>query len=133
MNAIITLNHFCDIHGPQVIFTTQTLRDQLLIDSKNDELKSSSNNDCKSPCGGCSSIGNKLIFRSEDKESSLLFVSSEKTLFGSDILSLLKSTALRSLSCEVSFYYHIDNFSFNLSEIPFSYFTDNIRKFSFLW
>lgn len=101
MNAIITLNHFCDIHGPKVIFTTQTLRDQVLIESKIDEVKLSKNDDYKSPCGGCSSIGNKLIFKTEDKESTILFVSSEKTLFGSEITTLLKSTALRSLSCEV--------------------------------
>lgn len=131
MNAIITLNHFCDIHGPQVIFTTQTLRDQFLIDAKIDELKSSTNNDYKSPCGGCSSIGNKLIFKTEDKESTILFVSSEKTLFGAEILSLLKSTALRSLSCEVSFhYYQIDKF-IDLSIL--SNISDNIRKCCVLW
>lgn len=106
MNAIVTLNVFCEVHGPQVIFTTQTLRDQLLIQSKNEELKASgakvTSQDLKNICDGCSSIGNAMIYKTEDKETSLLFVSSEKTLFNSDTVTLLKSTAMRSLSCEVS-------------------------------
>lgn len=106
MNGIITLNVFCEVHGPQVIFTTQTLRDQLLIKAKDDELKLSeatvTSSELKNICDGCSSIGNKMIFKTEDKDSTLLFVSSERTLFSYDIVSLLKSTAMRSLSCEVS-------------------------------
>lgn len=105
MNGIVTLNVFCEVHGPQVIFTTQTLRDQQLIQAKDDELKESLANvtsqDLKGICDGCTSIGNGLIYNTNDKDSTLLFVSSEKTLFSADIVSLLRTTAMRSLSCEV--------------------------------
>lgn len=29
MNAIVSLCHFCELHGPSVVFCTQTFRDQL--------------------------------------------------------------------------------------------------------
>lgn len=134
MNAIVTLNVFCEVHGPQVIFTTQTLRDQLLIQSKNEELKAAGANitsqELKNICDGCSSIGNAMIFKTEDKESSILFVSSQKTLFSSEIVSLLKSTAMRSLSCEVFFCsLKFDPLMKFLNSIRFS---GDIRKFSLL-
>jgi hypothetical protein len=100
MNAIINLNHFCEIHGPQTIFSTQTIRERKNIQTT---VNSSSNsNSSNNPCAGCGSIGNKQIFMTEDKDSSIMFVSSEKCFFGKDNQSALKTTALRSLSCEVS-------------------------------
>lgn len=102
MNAIINLNHFCEIHGPQTIFSTHTIRErnniQTTISNSSNNNSSTSNNN---PCAGCGSIGNKQIFMTEDKDSSILFVSSEKSFFGKDNQSALKTTALRSLSCEV--------------------------------
>lgn len=99
MNAIINLNHFCEIHGPQTIFSTQTIREKSLIKSFPIQSKISDNG---SPCYGCGSIGNKVIFMTEDKESSILFVSSEKSIFGKD--SQNSFITLRSLSCEVRIY-----------------------------
>jgi hypothetical protein len=47
----------------------------------------------------CTSVGN-TVFLSQDKDSSIMFVSGEKSLFGKDHQNSLKQTALRSL-CEV--------------------------------
>lgn len=93
MNAIINLNNFCEIHGPSTIFSTQTIREKSLLSSS---TNSSSNNNCN----GCNSIGNKVVFMTEDRESSITFVSSEKSMFGKDSQNSL--ITLRSLSCEVS-------------------------------
>ena len=101
MNAIINLNHFCEIHGPQTIFHTQTVRDRQSIQSTVSNSSSSSIGQNSNPCAGCSSIGNKTVFLTEDKDSSIMFVSSEKSFFGKENQSALKTTALRSLSCEV--------------------------------
>ena len=103
MNAIINLNHFCEIHGPQTIFHTQTVRDRQSIQST---VSSSASSSIGNPCAGCSSIGNKTVFLTEDKDSSITFVSSEKSFFGKENQSALKTTALRSLSCEVSLKIH---------------------------
>lgn len=92
MNAIVNLNHFCEIHGPQTIFSTQTMREKSLLGNSSG---SSHINNC------CGSIGNKVIFVTEDKDSSIMFVSSEKSIFGKENQNSLKTTALRSLSCEV--------------------------------
>ncbi|KAK7111903.1 folliculin-like [Littorina saxatilis] len=37
MNAIISLCHFCEVHGPKILFCTQTLRPQEPGDSEGDE------------------------------------------------------------------------------------------------
>lgn len=95
MNAIINLNHFCEIHGPQTIFSTQTMRDKSLLNNSTSSISSNNN----TPCYGCGSIGNKVIFMTEDKDSSIMFVSSEKSIFGKDNQNSL--ITLRSLSCEV--------------------------------
>lgn len=96
MNAIINLNHFCEIHGPQTIFSTQTVRDP----NNSNSVNPGSTPINHKPCSACGSVGNKVIFMSRDKESSIMFVSSEKSIFGKEYL---RSVALRSLSCEVNF------------------------------
>lgn len=95
MNAIVNLNHFCEIHGPQTIFSTQTIREKSFLSHH------SSNNNITNTCCACGSIGSKVIFLTEDKDSSTMFVSSEKSIFGKEHQSSLKVTCLRSLSCEV--------------------------------
>ncbi|CRL07369.1 CLUMA_CG020347, isoform A [Clunio marinus] len=96
MNAIINLNHFCEIHGPQIIFSTQTIRDKSLLN--NSSTISSSNVTINSICSACSSIGNKVLFVSKDNSSSIMFLSSEKAVLGKSF----GTTTLRSLSCENS-------------------------------
>jgi hypothetical protein len=102
MNAIIILNHFCEVHGPQTIFSTQTIRDKSLL---NNNLSSNNSNGPSSStstqsCEACSSVGGNMVFASQDKDSSIMFVSSEKSIFGRDHQNSLKQTALKSL-CEV--------------------------------
>ncbi|KAG5667812.1 hypothetical protein PVAND_015781 [Polypedilum vanderplanki] len=101
MNAIINLNHFCEVHGPQSIFSTQTIRDKSLIQkiSLNSNNNNGTSQSQKVVCEGCSSIGDKMVFVSE--ENSIFFVSSEKSIFGKDHQGSLKQTALKSL-CEIT-------------------------------
>lgn len=93
MNAIINLNHFCEIHGPTTIFSTQTLRE---IKPKDINFKEAKVNETRNCCG---SIGGKVLFITEDKNSSITFVSSERNILGKDNQNLL--ITLKSLSCEV--------------------------------
>lgn len=93
MNAIINLNHFCENHGPQTIFSTQTIRERALLNSCHGSPLS---------CLGCGSIGT-TVFTTTDKDSpSILFVSSEKNIIGKDSQNSSALITLRSLSCEVS-------------------------------
>lgn len=98
MNAIVSLNHFCEIHGPQTIFSTQTLREKSTVLSHH---STNVNNNSTSCCSACGSIGSKVIFMTEDKSSSIMFVSSEKSIFAKENQNSLKTITLRSLSCEV--------------------------------
>lgn len=105
MNAIIILNHFCEVHGPQTIFSTQTIRDKSLLTNNNSNNLNNNNNNGSSSnssqlCEACTSIGN-MVFMSQDKDSSIMFVSSEKSIFGKENQNSLKQTALKSL-CEVN-------------------------------
>lgn len=101
MNAIVTLNHFCEVHGPQTIFFTQTIRDRSLLNSN---ISSNNNNGSSSNstqfCEACTSVEN-MVFVSQDNDSSIMFVSSEKSVFGKEHQNSLKQTALKSL-CEVN-------------------------------
>lgn len=102
MNAIIILNHFCEVHGPQTIFSTQTIRDRSLLLSgnvNNNNIATSSSGTSLQSCEACSSVKN-IVFLSQDNDSSIMFVSSEKSILGREHQNSLKQTALRSL-CEV--------------------------------
>ncbi|KAJ8678934.1 hypothetical protein QAD02_014721 [Eretmocerus hayati] len=108
MNAVIALCTFCEIHGPKVIFTTQTYRS--FDDQNTEELKfygpkeilreaqalgSEQQQDCK----GCHSLGN-LKYLSNEHETRTSFLSAQQSLM-QDIGALLKYACIRSLSCEV--------------------------------
>lgn len=95
MNAIIALCHFCESHGPCSVFTTQTLRD-----TKIDENLFQFEEDAKTGCAACYSIGHKLGMLSHDTESNANFLSSQCPVI-SDAVRMVKSAATRSLSCEV--------------------------------
>lgn len=95
MNAIISLCHFCEAHGPCPIFSTYTLRD-----TKINELVDQSDDSSKNVCPGCNSIGRSSGIVSQDSESNANFLSTQTTVI-SDIVPLIKQAAVRSLSCEV--------------------------------
>lgn len=95
MNAIISLCHFCEVHGPCPIFSTYTLRD-----TKINELVDQSDGSSENVCPGCNSIGRSSGILSQDSESNANFLSTQ-TVVISDIVPLIKQAAVRSLSCEV--------------------------------
>lgn len=96
MNAIISLSHFCEAHGPCSVFCTQTLRD-----SKIDENLFNFD-DHKKNCSACLSIGNNLGMLSHDNESNAIFLSTQMPVLSDFVRDIVKHSATRSLSCEVS-------------------------------
>ena len=93
MNAIIGLNHFCEVHGPIVLFSTQSIHETRNIQKLGNSVASNLS------CSACSSIGSKMVLLSQDKESSIMFVSSEKSF--KDAQAHLNIGAVKSLSSEV--------------------------------
>lgn len=102
MNAVIALCTFCELHGPKVIFTTQTFK---CYDNQNTEklkfygskealregqtLFSESQKDCE----GCFSLGN-LKYLSNEHESRTSFLSAQQCL-ATEIQALLKHACIR--------------------------------------
>ncbi|XP_008559071.1 folliculin isoform X1 [Microplitis demolitor] len=113
MNAVIAMCTFCEIHGPRVIFATQTFRTFEEKES-NKKLKFygpkevmeqsydfSMSDDSRSECDGCRSIGN-VKYLSNEHESRTSFLSARQPLT-EDIKNLLGHACIRSLSCELHF------------------------------
>lgn len=108
MNAAIALCTFCEMHGPKVIFTTQTYRnydtqniEKLKFYGPKEVLRQSHNSleDIQDECEGCQSIGN-IKYLSNEHETRTSFLSAQQSLM-QDIGNLLKHACIRSLSCEV--------------------------------
>ncbi|KYQ59824.1 Folliculin [Trachymyrmex zeteki] len=108
MNAAIALCTFCEIHGPKVIFTTQTYRnyntqntEKLKFYGPKEVLRQghASLEDGQDECEGCQSIGN-VKYLSNEHETRTSFLSAQQSLM-QDIGNLLKHACIRSLSCEV--------------------------------
>ncbi|CAL1686205.1 unnamed protein product [Lasius platythorax] len=108
MNAAIALCIFCEMHGPKVIFTTQTYRnydtqniEKLKFYGPKEVLRQSHNSmeDVQDECEGCQSIGN-VKYLSNEHETRTSFLSAQQSLM-QDIGNLLKHACIRSLSCEV--------------------------------
>lgn len=106
MNAAIALCTFCEMHGPKVIFTTQTYRN---YDTQNTEklkfygpkevLKQGypSLEDGQDECEGCQSIGN-VKYLSNEHETRTSFLSAQQSLM-QDIGNLLKHACVRYNNC----------------------------------
>lgn len=125
MNAIISLCHFCEAHGPSAVFSTQTLRDskidEHLFRGGDDNESSHHDNspqhhhhhhhldhnsgggvdDVRKDCAACQSIGTQLGMLSHDGESNANFLSSQVPVLA-DAARMVRAAATRSLSCEVS-------------------------------
>ncbi|XP_046432380.1 uncharacterized protein LOC124185547 [Neodiprion fabricii] len=110
MNAVIALCTFCEMHGPQVVFTTQTYRncfdnestEKLKFYGPKDVLKKADSLQGKAQsegCEGCKSLGN-IKYLSNEHETRTSFLSAQCPLT-QEIGSLLKDACIRSLSCEV--------------------------------
>lgn len=122
MNAIISLCHFCELHGPKVIFCTQPLHPEEKSSPVDQDgevgadgiaaprrmssepqtpvtpTHSSLPNYKNDLCEGCTSV--HLGFVSYDEESGVSYVSSQRPQHR-DVFSMIRQACIRSLSCEV--------------------------------
>ncbi|XP_055955020.1 folliculin [Patella vulgata] len=123
MNAIINLCHFCEIHGPRIVYCTQPLRPQepkYLSECEDDEtrrVKSPSVSSVSSDfsnisqsgipslpsmkndiCEGCYSV--KKGFVSHDEGGQVSYVSTQHP-YNPQVFSRIRQACIRSLSCEV--------------------------------
>ncbi|KAK3089739.1 hypothetical protein FSP39_006103 [Pinctada imbricata] len=121
MNAIISLCHFCELHGPQVLFCTQPHHPlERTSSSESDDtvtgveggatrrVKSPSvSSDPLSPtstgpkndsCEGCSSV--RTGFISKDEEAQVHYISCKQP-FDREVYSMSRQACIRSLSGEV--------------------------------
>ncbi|XP_063243550.1 folliculin [Bacillus rossius redtenbacheri] len=115
MNAVIGLCHFCELHGPSVLFCTQSFHDIEILSSfdlvpkKNfygDETFLNTNSEqfdnTKPVCETCDSFCCHLRgFISNDHKNRISFVSAKQAVQG-DVAFLLRQACFRSLSCEVT-------------------------------
>ncbi|XP_066592727.1 folliculin isoform X2 [Prorops nasuta] len=108
MNAAISLCIFCEMHGPKIIFTTQTYH---CYDNQSSEkskfygpkelLKQNQSffENNQYDCNACQSMGN-IKFLSNEHETRTSFLSAQQSLL-QDVGNLLNHACIRSLSCEV--------------------------------
>lgn len=90
MNAVVALCHFCESHGPRVVFCTQVFKEDKITTRENP---------IDTNCPACTSIGIVKTFITKDKNGIVYCskqIPSTETLEG-----LLKHACIRSLSCEV--------------------------------
>jgi len=106
MNAAIALCTFCEMHGPKVIFTTQTYRnydtqnmEKLKFYGPKEILRQGhiSLGDGQDECEGCQSIGN-VKYLSNEHETRTSFLSAQQSLM-QDIGNLLKHACVRYNYC----------------------------------
>lgn len=113
MNAVIALCTFCEMHGPKVIFATQTYRtykspesaeennEKLKFYGPKDVLRHQNNSDTSScdsinnqrECEGCKSLGN-IKYLSNEHETRTSFLSAQQPLT-QDIGNLVKHACVR--------------------------------------
>lgn len=102
MNAAIALCSFCEMHGPKIIFTTQTYKNN--DDQNLEKLKfygpkeiftknSCPQSEVQQDCGGCYSLGD-LKYLSNEHETRTSFLSAQQSLL-IDIDNLLKHACIR--------------------------------------
>ncbi|GMS84146.1 hypothetical protein PENTCL1PPCAC_6321, partial [Pristionchus entomophagus] len=125
MQAVIAFCHFCESHGPRVMFTSQPLRYLPFGEGPSDapdwpnespmsyiaknlpvsevdhpELIKGAVKDREPRCTACTSIGNRVAYLSADKRTQTTFVSSQVS-FDDGVLDKVKYACLRSLTIEV--------------------------------
>lgn len=122
MQAVISLCHFCETHGPRVLMTCQPMRSMPLDlpetcspigEIKIQELSDSPEHpafygDCRNTvfdlddrCSACTSFGNGPCLLSNDHANKTSYVSSQVAL-SEPVFDKVKYACLRSLSCEVT-------------------------------
>ncbi|KAK3759608.1 hypothetical protein RRG08_016346 [Elysia crispata] len=123
MNAIISLCHFCELHGPKILYCTQPFRPQEPLKPPGNEdveadlahkLKSSSfavpssgtesalipsfSSSVKDRCDGCKSV--QMGFVSHDEEAKVSYVSTQQP-YNPEVFTRIRQACIRSLSSEV--------------------------------
>ncbi|XP_067672296.1 folliculin-like [Haliotis asinina] len=119
MNAIISMCHFCELHGPRILFCTQPFRPQEPrneLDAEDSEssyprrvkspsLSADSHNVTPSlpsmkndMCEGCYSVQPGYV--SHDEEAHVSYVSTQHP-YHPQVFSRIRQACIRSLSCEV--------------------------------
>lgn len=102
MNAAVALCIFCEVHGPRIIFTTQTYRNYNNQDNENlpfygpKELIKQCQILLDHPqqeCQGCRGIGN-IKYLSNEHETRTSFLSAQQSLM-QDVGCLLKHACIR--------------------------------------
>ncbi|XP_076331134.1 folliculin isoform X2 [Tachypleus tridentatus] len=122
MNAVVALCHFCELHGPSILFCTQTFRDpeelswgvketpvpkpyygprELLARVSISGSGDSSLSKCSDTCEGCTSVtSSQRGYICNDHEARVSYISSQFPLHP-DVFSIVRQACVRSLSCEV--------------------------------
>lgn len=124
MNAVIALCHFCELHGPSILFCTQSFHDSdgpwttkentegnlpkkswygpsESMQRSNSISGEVSGEKAPDTCEGCLSMtGNQKGFISNDHEARVSYVSGQHPLHP-DVFSMVRHACVRSLSCEV--------------------------------
>ncbi|XP_055376191.1 folliculin [Condylostylus longicornis] len=95
MNAVISLCHFCETHGPSSILCTQSLK-ETKVEDINFDLTQSSNK----LCPACNSIESTVML-SRDENAGISYLSTQGPIFP-ELYGLIKQASVRSLSCEIS-------------------------------
>ncbi|RUS79816.1 hypothetical protein EGW08_012415 [Elysia chlorotica] len=122
MNAIISLCHFCELHGPKILYCTQPFRPQEPKPPGTEEvetdiihkLKSSTfavpssgaesavipsfSSSAKDRCDGCKSV--QMGFVSHDDEAKVSYVSTQQP-YNPEVFTRIRQACIRSLSSEV--------------------------------
>lgn len=113
MNAVISLCHFCELHGPSVLFVTQAFHEphdpaaepdvqqpKMCYGSASGRCRASSTNMPVS-CEACQSLDPKQKFLCNDNEGRISYLSAQQAI-QHDVAALVRQACIRSLSCEVS-------------------------------
>ncbi|XP_034250084.1 folliculin [Thrips palmi] len=107
MNAVVSLCHFCELHGPSVLISTQACRAQNRSSSPKKrtfygppDCFQASSFASTSSCEACQPLGNNVYITS-DHDTETSYVSSQFP-YQSETEALVRQACTRSLSCEVS-------------------------------
>lgn len=91
MNAILTLCHFCEAHGPRSLFCTFTTdNDEHITEPSKASVQ----------CTGCASLGPETVLKSTDDDGTIYC--SRESVPSADVTSFLRQAAIRSITCEVN-------------------------------
>ncbi|CAG2059473.1 unnamed protein product [Timema podura] len=113
MNAVISMCHFCELHGPSVVFSTQAFhehdgrlpgleqgRPHKNFYGKEECLKASPTT--SNTCEACQSLTSKPYgYISNDHDSRVSYLSTQYPTIG-EVAALVRQACIRSLSCEVT-------------------------------